>query len=76
MDRTTQERLAPDRPPGRRPKVTAKIRVHERINIGAVIAAALFDELLFAAMPARPTRHQVVNELARIAVASLPSTSG
>jgi hypothetical protein len=69
----TQERVAPDKPKGGRTKVTAKIRVHERINIGAVIASALFDELLFAAMPTRPTRNQVVNELARIAVASLPS---
>ena len=75
MDRMTQERVAPDNPRGRRTKVTAKIRVHERINIGSVIAAALFDELLFAAMPSRPSRNQVVNELARIAVASLPSTS-
>jgi AcrR family transcriptional regulator len=75
MDRATQERLAPDKPRGRGTKATAKIRVHERINIGAVIAAALFDELLFAAMPTQPTRDQIVNELARIAVTSVPTTS-
>jgi hypothetical protein len=48
--------------------------VHERINIGSVIAAALFDDLLFAAIP-RPTRNQIVNELARIATVSLPPLS-
>ena len=53
-------------------KIAAKIRLHERMNIVAVIAAALFDELLAAAMPTRPTRNQVVDELAPSAVASLP----
>jgi hypothetical protein len=47
--------------------------MHERISVGAVIAAALFDDLLFAAMPSQPTRNQVVNELARIAAVSLPT---
>jgi hypothetical protein len=40
-----------------------------------VIAAALFDDLLFAALPTRPTRNQVVNELGRIATVSLPTLS-
>lgn len=74
MDRMSEVRVSPDKTKGRRTKVSAKIRLHERINIGSVIAAALFDELLFAAMPARPTRNQIVNELARIAVASRPSS--
>jgi AcrR family transcriptional regulator len=75
MDRATEKRTPTHKPPGRRTKVTAKTRVHERINVGSVIAAALFDDLLFAAMPTRPTRNQVVNELARIAVVSLPTLS-
>jgi AcrR family transcriptional regulator len=75
MDRATEMRARTDNPLGRRTKATAKIHVHERINIGSVIAAALFDDLLFAAMPTRPTRNQVVNELARIAVVSLPTLS-
>ncbi len=75
MDRMTDKRVAAGSPRGRRAQVTMKSRVHERINIGSVIAAALFDELLFAAMPTRPTRNQIVNELARIAVVSLPSTA-
>jgi AcrR family transcriptional regulator len=73
MDRAAEKRAVTDNPRGRRRKVTTKMRVHERINIGSVIAAALFDNLLFAAMPTRPTRNQVVNELARIAVVSLPA---
>lgn len=73
MDRAAEKRAVTDKRPGRRRKVTIKMRVHERINIGSVIAAALFDNLLFAAMPTRPTRNQVVNELARIAVVSLPA---
>jgi AcrR family transcriptional regulator len=72
MDRATEMRARTDNPLGRRTKATAKVHVHERINIGSVIAAALFDDLLFAAMPTRPTRNQVVNELARIAAVSLP----
>jgi AcrR family transcriptional regulator len=75
MDRATEMRTRTDKPSGRRTKATAKSRVHERINIGSVIAAALFDDLLFAAIPTRPTRNQVVNELARIATVSLPSAS-
>jgi hypothetical protein len=74
MDRSTAVRTRTDTQ-GRRKKPTAKSRVHERINIGSVIAAALFDDLLFAAIPTRPTRNQVVNELARIATVSLPSAS-
>ena len=62
-------------PSGRRTKATTKTVMHERINVGAVIAAALFDDLLFAAMPTQPTRNQVVNELARIAAVSLPTKS-
>jgi AcrR family transcriptional regulator len=73
MDHMSEKRAATDKQVSRRTKVTAKVRVHERINIGSVIAAALFDDLLFAAMPTRPTRNQIVNELARIAVASLPA---
>jgi AcrR family transcriptional regulator len=75
MDSATQKRTPTHKPPGRRTKVTAKTLVHERINVGSVIAAALFDDLLFAAMPTRPTRNQVVNELARIAAVSLPTLS-
>jgi AcrR family transcriptional regulator len=75
MDRSTEMRTRTDKPSGRRTKATAKSRVHERINIGSVIAAALFDDLLFAAIPTRPTRNQVVNELARIATVSLPPLS-
>lgn len=75
MDRATEKRTPTHKPPGRRPKMTAKARVHERINVGSVIAAALFGDVLFAAMPTPPTRNQVVNELARIAAVSLPSAS-
>jgi hypothetical protein len=75
MDRATDERVGADSPRGRRAQVMMKGRVHERINIGSVIAAALFDELLFAGMPTRPTRNQIVNELARVAVVSLPSAT-
>jgi AcrR family transcriptional regulator len=74
MDRATEIRTRTDKR-GRRIKATAKSRVHERINIGSVIAAALFDDLLFAALPTRPTRNQVVNELGRIATVSLPTLS-
>jgi AcrR family transcriptional regulator len=74
MDRATEIRTRTDKQ-GRRIKPTAKSRVHERINIGSVIAAALFDDLLFAALPTRPTRNQVVNELGRIATVSLPTLS-
>lgn len=75
MDRATEKRTPTHKPPGRRAKATTKTIVHERINVGAVIAAALFDDLLFAAMPTQPTRNQVVNELARIAAVSLPTKS-
>jgi AcrR family transcriptional regulator len=75
MDQMTDERIGSDKPRGRA-RASPKIRVNERINIGSVIAAALFDELLFAAMPTRPNRKTVVDELARIAVASIPPTSG
>lgn len=68
MDRLADKRLGP------RKKATVKIRLHERINIGSVIAAALFDDLIFASMSARPTRNRIINELARIAVASSPET--
>jgi AcrR family transcriptional regulator len=71
MDRLTDRRVQTDKPRGRRPKPKGNIRLHERINMGSLIAAALFDELLFAGMPSRPTRDQVVDELARIAVTSL-----
>jgi AcrR family transcriptional regulator len=75
MDRSTEMRTRTDKSSGRRIKATTKSRMHERINIGSVIAAALFDDLLFAAIPTRPTRNQVVNELARIATVSLPPLS-
>jgi AcrR family transcriptional regulator len=75
MDRLTDKRAETDRPRGRRSTPKIKTRVHERINFGSVVAAALFDDLIFAATPTRPTRDQVVDELARIAVASLPSSS-
>jgi AcrR family transcriptional regulator len=76
MDRMTEKRAVTNTRPGRRTKASAQIRVHERINVGSVIAAALFDDLLFAALPTRPARNQIVNELARIAVASLPVIQG
>jgi AcrR family transcriptional regulator len=76
MDSSAAKRTVANKQQGRRAKVPAKFRVHERINIGSVIAAALFDDLLFAAMPKRPSRNQVVNELTRIAVASLPTIQG
>ncbi|MDT5058127.1 MAG: hypothetical protein QOF66_6493 [Mycobacterium sp.] len=75
MDRATEKRTRTHKPPGGRTKVTAKSHVHERINVGSVIAAALFGDVLFAAMPTPPTRNQVVNELARIAAVSLPMLS-
>jgi AcrR family transcriptional regulator len=75
MDRATEMRARANKLSGRRTKVTAKARVHERVNIGSVIAAALFDDPLFAAMPTRPSRNQIVNELARIAVVSIPPVS-
>jgi AcrR family transcriptional regulator len=74
MDRETEKRTPTRKPPGGRTKMTAKARVHERISVGSVIAAALFGDVLFAAMPT-PTRNQVVNELARIAAVSLPTVS-
>jgi AcrR family transcriptional regulator len=74
MDRITDKR-AENKPRGSRSTAKTETRIHERINMGSVIAAALFDELIFAATPARPTRDQIIDELARIAVASLPSRS-
>jgi AcrR family transcriptional regulator len=75
MDRITDKRAKHNKPRGSRSTAKTKTRIHERINMGSVIAAALFDELIFAATPARPTRDQIIDELARIAVASLPSRS-
>lgn len=75
MDRETEKRIAVEKQ--RRPmKVSAKTRLHERISVGSVIAAALFDDLLFQGMPATPTRNQLVNELARIAITSQPDLRG
>ncbi|BBY12558.1 hypothetical protein MMARJ_32980 [Mycobacterium marseillense] len=73
MDRMAEKRITGNKRLDRRTKAATKFRVHERINIGSVIAAALFDDLLFAAIPAKPNRNQIVDELARIAVASLPT---
>jgi AcrR family transcriptional regulator len=73
MDRLAEKRTTAKKPLDRRTKAATRLRVHERINIGSVIAAALFDDLLFAAIPARPSRNQVVDELVRIAVVSLPA---
>lgn len=74
MDRMAEKRTTANKRLDRRTKAAAKLRVHERINIGSVIAAALFDDLLFAAIPTRPNRNQIVDELTRIAVVSLPTS--
>lgn len=76
MDRATEKRISAEKQLGPRTKVSAKTRVHERISIGSVIAAALFDDLLFEGMPTTPTRGQIVNELSRIAVTSQPDLQG
>jgi AcrR family transcriptional regulator len=73
-DRITDKRAENNKRRTGRSTAKGKRRIHERINFGSVIAAALFDELIFAATPTRPSRDQVVDELARIAVASIPST--
>jgi AcrR family transcriptional regulator len=75
MDSATERRTPTHKPPSGRAKMSAKARLHERINVGSVIAAALFGDVLFAASPTPPTRNQVVNELARIAAVSLPAVS-
>lgn len=72
MDRMADRRVAARNHPGRRTLPT-KGRLHERINIGAVIAAALFGDVMFAGLPKDPSRNQIVNELARIAAATLPA---
>lgn len=72
MDRETEKRIAIEKQLPRRTKVSAKTRLHERISVGSVIAAALFDDLLFQGMPTTPARGQIVNELARIAITSQP----
>lgn len=76
MDRLTDTRTQNDGPPSRGSSARNKTRLHERINVGAVIAAALFEDLIFAATRKRPTRNQIVDELARIAVTSLPPAPG
>ncbi|WP_158085938.1 TetR/AcrR family transcriptional regulator [Mycobacterium arosiense] len=72
MDRMADRRVVAKNHPGRRTLPT-KARLHERINIGAVIAAALFGDVMFAGLPNDPSRNQIVNELARIAAATLPA---
>jgi AcrR family transcriptional regulator len=74
MDRITDTRAESDKPGGRRSAAKNKSRLHERINLGAVLAAALFEDVIFAATPSRPRRNQIVDELVRIAVTSIPSS--
>ncbi|ORA07669.1 TetR/AcrR family transcriptional regulator [Mycobacterium arosiense] len=76
MDRETEKRIAVEKQLRRPTKVSAKTRLHERISVGSVIAAALFDDLLFQGMSTMPTRNQLVNELARIAITSQPDLRG
>lgn len=73
MDRMADRRVAKNHSGHR--TFSTKARLHERINIGAVIAAALFGDVMFAGLPKDPSRNQIVNELARIAAASLPANS-
>ncbi len=72
MDTMTERHGPANKRVDRRTKAAAKIRLHERVSVGSVIASALFEDLLFAAMPGRPNRTQIVEELARIAVSSMP----
>jgi AcrR family transcriptional regulator len=69
MDRLADKHAYATRPRG---KAKRQLLIHERLNVGAVIAAALFDDLLFSAASPRPTRERIIDELARIAIVSLP----
>jgi AcrR family transcriptional regulator len=69
MDRLSDKHAYATRPRG---KAKRQLLIHERLNVGAVIAAALFDDLLFSAASPRPTRERIIDELTRIAIVSLP----
>jgi AcrR family transcriptional regulator len=76
MDKLAMKRTVANKRIDSRTKVAGRLRVHERISIGSVIAAALFEDLLFAEIRTRPNRDYIVDELARIAVVSAPIPEG
>jgi AcrR family transcriptional regulator len=72
IDRLADHRLrAAGRKPTGRSRATGS-RVFERLQIGSVLAAALFDDLLFAATK-RPSREAVIDELVWIMTATEPT---